>query len=42
MPFNVRSMTRLNQYLNGEITEEEMWATWKDSLRIEFPDLIIK
>ncbi len=32
----------LNQYLNGEITEEEMWATWKDSLRIEFPDLIIE
>lgn len=31
----------LNQYLNGEITEEEMWASWKDSLRIEFPDLII-
>ncbi len=31
----------LNQYLNGEITEEEMWAAWKDSLRIEFPDLII-
>ena len=27
----------LNQYLNGEITEEEMWATWKDSLRVEFP-----
>jgi len=32
----------LSQYLNGEITEEEMWATWKDSLRVEFPDLIIK
>jgi multiple sugar transport system substrate-binding protein len=31
----------LNQYLNGEISEEEMWATWKDSLRIEFPDLVI-
>ncbi|RME98907.1 MAG: carbohydrate ABC transporter substrate-binding protein [Chloroflexi bacterium] len=31
----------LNQYLNGEITEDEMWATWKDALRIEFPDLII-
>jgi ABC-type glycerol-3-phosphate transport system substrate-binding protein len=31
----------LNQYLNGEITEDEMWAKWKDSLRIEFPDLII-
>lgn len=31
----------LNQYLNGEITEEEMWANWKDAVRIEFPDLII-
>ena len=31
----------LNQYLNGEITEEEMWTLWKDSLRIEFPDLTI-
>ncbi|MCA9927953.1 MAG: extracellular solute-binding protein [Anaerolineales bacterium] len=31
----------LNQYLNGEITEDEMWASWKDNLRIEFPDLII-
>lgn len=31
----------INQYLNDEITEEEMWASWKDSLRIEFPDLII-
>jgi len=32
----------LNQYLNGEISEDEMWTTWKDSLRIEFPDLIIE
>ncbi len=32
----------LNQYLNGEISEEDMWAQWKDSLRIEFPDLIIQ
>ncbi len=32
----------LNQYLNGEITEDDMWAAWKDALRIEFPDLIIK
>lgn len=32
----------INQYLNGEIDEETMWSTWKDSLRIEFPDLIIK
>jgi multiple sugar transport system substrate-binding protein len=31
----------LNQYLNGEISEEAMWATWKDNLRIEFPDLTI-
>ncbi len=31
----------INQYLNGEITEDEMWASWKDNLRIEFPDLII-
>jgi multiple sugar transport system substrate-binding protein len=31
----------INQYLNGEITEEDMWATWKDNLRIEFPDLVI-
>ena len=29
------------QYLNGEITEEEMWDSWKSNLRIEFPDLII-
>jgi len=32
----------LNQYLNGELTEDEMWAAWKDALRIEFPDLIIE
>jgi len=32
----------LNQYLNGEISEEDMWAAWKDAIRIEFPDLIIK
>ena len=31
----------LSQYLNGDISQEEMWSTWKDSLRIEFPDLII-
>ena len=29
-------------YLNDEITEEEMWAQWKDQVRIEFPDLIIE
>jgi len=32
----------LNQYLNGKMTVEEMWTTWKDSLRTEFPDLTIK
>jgi maltose-binding protein MalE len=32
----------LNQYLNGEISEDEMWTLWEDSLRIEFPELIIK
>ena len=31
----------LNAYLNGEITIEEMWAQWKDGVRIEFPDLIV-
>ena len=31
----------LNQYLNGAITEEEMWAAWKEALLIDFPDLII-
>lgn len=29
------------QYLNGEITEEQMWSSWKDALRIDFPDLVI-
>jgi hypothetical protein len=32
----------INQYLNGEIDVDTMWSTWKDSVRIEFPDLIIK
>jgi hypothetical protein len=32
----------LNQYLNGEVTEEEMWAAWKEAVAIEFPDLIIE
>jgi hypothetical protein len=32
----------INQYLDGKITEDEMWTLWKDSLRIEFPDLIIQ
>jgi ABC-type glycerol-3-phosphate transport system substrate-binding protein len=31
----------LNQYLNGEVTIEEMWAAWKDQVRNEFPELII-
>lgn len=31
----------LSQYLNGEISEDDMWASWKDNLRIEFPDLLI-
>jgi hypothetical protein len=32
----------LNQYLNGEVDVDTMWTTWKDSLRTEFPDMIIK
>jgi maltose-binding protein MalE len=32
----------INQYLNGEISIDELWSSWKDSLRIEFPDLVIK
>jgi ABC-type glycerol-3-phosphate transport system substrate-binding protein len=31
----------LASYLNGEITEAEMWAQWLDSVRNEFPDLTI-
>ena len=31
----------LNLYLNGELTEAEMWQTWFDSLSNEFPDLIL-
>jgi ABC-type glycerol-3-phosphate transport system substrate-binding protein len=31
----------ISQYLNGEIDIDTMWATWKDALRVEFPDLII-
>lgn len=31
----------ISQYLNGEVTEDEMWAAWKDAVRNEFPDLII-
>jgi hypothetical protein len=32
----------INQYLNGEVDVDTMWATWKDALRIEFPDLVIE
>ncbi len=28
-------------YLNGEISEAEMWSQWLDSVRNEFPDLLI-
>lgn len=31
----------INQYLNGAMTLDEMWAAWKDGVRNEFPDLII-
>jgi multiple sugar transport system substrate-binding protein len=31
----------LASYLEGTITEDEMWKTWKDAVRNEFPDLII-
>ncbi|GAB4502825.1 MAG: hypothetical protein Fur0035_23820 [Anaerolineales bacterium] len=31
----------INQYLNGAMTLDEMWAAWKDAVRNEFPDLII-
>jgi hypothetical protein len=31
----------MTAYLNGEITEEEMWEQWKEGVTIEFPDLII-
>lgn len=29
------------QYLNGEISEDDVWTSWKSNLRIEFPDLLI-
>ena len=32
----------LNSYLEGTLTLEEMWSTWKDAVRNEFPDLIIE
>ena len=32
----------INQYLNGDVDLEGMWAAWKDGLRIEFPDLVIE
>jgi len=31
----------MTAYLNGEITEDEMWSQWQDQVRIELPDLII-
>ncbi len=31
----------VNQYLNGELTIDQLWSTWKDSVRNEFPDLIV-
>jgi ABC-type glycerol-3-phosphate transport system substrate-binding protein len=30
-----------DSYLNGDITEAEMWTQWLDAVRSEFPDLII-
>lgn len=32
----------LASYLDGKITEDEMWKIWKDAVHNEFPDLIIK
>ncbi|MEZ4768638.1 MAG: extracellular solute-binding protein [Caldilineales bacterium] len=29
----------LNQYLNGEISEDQMWETWKQNLSLDFPEL---
>ena len=31
----------LASYLNGDITEAEMWVQWLDAVRNEFPDLIL-
>jgi len=31
----------VNQYLNDEISEDDMWNLWKDNLAIEFPDLSV-
>ncbi len=31
----------LNSYLLGEISEAEMWQLWLDSVRNEFPDLLL-
>ena len=31
----------LNQYLNGEISLEDMWAAWKSAVAVEFPELTI-
>jgi multiple sugar transport system substrate-binding protein len=31
-----------NSYLAGTITLDQMWSTWKDAVRTEFPDLTVK
>ncbi|HMV27838.1 MAG TPA: hypothetical protein PKE23_00520, partial [Anaerolineales bacterium] len=31
----------LASYLNGDITEAEMYTQWLDAVRNEFPDLVI-
>jgi len=31
----------LNQYLSGTLTEAQMWQTWLDAVRNEFPDLTL-
>jgi hypothetical protein len=31
----------LNSYVNGDIDKAEMWKTWLDAVRNEFPDLVI-
>ncbi len=33
--------SELATYLNGDITEAQMWAQWLDAVRNEFPDLTI-
>ncbi len=29
------------QYLNGQISQDEMWATWKAAVQNEFPDITV-